>query len=95
MASMPELAPTDKNRFLGTTSLVTNILYQKDRIIYSTYGAGADILRLTDKPKKITVDGIELKESTGVDTVGYTWNVSDVGGVLRVKHSGKEVTILL
>ena len=40
MASMPELAPSDKNRFLGTSSLVTNIQYQKDRIIYSTLCRG-------------------------------------------------------
>jgi hypothetical protein len=95
MASMPELAPSDKNRFLGTTTLVTNIVYQKDRINYSTYGAGTDVLRLTGKPTEITVDGIELKEATGEDKEGFTWEVSDIGGVLRVKHSGKEVTILL
>ncbi len=95
MASMPELAPSDKNKFLGTTSLVTNIVYQKERVNYSTYGGGADVLRLTGKPTEITVDGIELKEATGEDTEGYTWEVSDIGGVLRVKHSGKEVTILL
>ena len=37
MAAMPELAPSGKNRFLGTTSLVTNILYEKSGISYTTF----------------------------------------------------------
>jgi hypothetical protein len=95
MASMPELAPSDKNRFLGTSSLVTNILYQKDKIIYTTYAGASDVLRLTTKPDKITVDGSELKESAMAGPEGYAWKPLTIGGVLRIKHSGKEVIIIL
>jgi hypothetical protein len=95
MASMPELAPSDKNRFLGTSSLVTNILYQKDKIIYTTYAGASDVLRLTSKPEKITVDGSELKESAMTGPEGYLWQPLTIGGVLRIKHSGKEVIIIL
>jgi hypothetical protein len=95
MASMPELAPSDKNRFLGATSLVTNILYQKDRIIYSTYAGSSDVLHLTTKPLKISVDGIEMKEA-GIDgREGYTWKPLTAGGVLHLKHSGKKVIVFL
>jgi hypothetical protein len=92
---MPELAPSDKNRFLGTSSLVTNILYQKDKIIYTTYAGASDVLRLTTKPDKITVDGSELKESAMAGPEGYAWKPLTIGGVLRIKHSGKEVIIIL
>jgi hypothetical protein len=94
MASMPELAPSDKNRFLGTTSLVTSILYERDKISYSTFSGAADVLRLTSKPKKITVDGIELEKATPGST-GYEWKTLTSGGVLRIIHSGKKVIILL
>jgi hypothetical protein len=95
MAAMPELAPSGKNRFLGTSSLVTNILYQKDKIIYTTYAGASDVVRLTSKPEKITVDGIEMKESANAGLDGYVWEPLTVGGVLRLTHSGKKVNIFL
>jgi hypothetical protein len=95
MTSMPGLAPSDKNRLLGTSSLVTNILYQGDKIIYSTYAGASDVLRLTSKPEKITVDGTELKEAATADSEGYSWKPLSAGGVLRLKHSGIKVIISL
>jgi hypothetical protein len=95
MAFRPELAPLNKNRFLGTTSLVTNILYQKDRIIYTAFAGASDVLRLMTKPAKISVDGIELNPVSTPDSEGYSWKPLPGGGVLWVKHSGKKVTILL
>ncbi len=95
MAAMPELAPSGKNRFLGTSSLVTNIQYGKDRIIYSTFAGASDVLRLVSKPEKITVDGIELKESAMDGTDGYVWEPLTDGGVLRIKHSGNKISIFL
>jgi hypothetical protein len=94
MASMPELAPANKNRFLGTTSLVTDIDYERDKISYSTFSGAADVLRLTSKPARITVDGIELgKAATG--STGYEWKPLASGGVLRIIHTGRKVMILL
>ena len=62
MAAFPELTPSGKNRFLGTTSLVTSITYNTTVISYSTYGSGIDILRLKSKPKTISCDGTVMKE---------------------------------
>jgi len=56
MAALPELAPSDKNRFLGTSSVVTFISYNHVAISYSTYDSATDMLRLTAKPDKITCD---------------------------------------
>ncbi len=95
MAATPELAPSNKNRFLGTSSLVTNILYEKDRISYSTFKGASDVLRLTSKPDKITVDGKNLEEAAAVEKDSYSWKPLSSGGVLRLRHSGMKVIIYL
>jgi hypothetical protein len=93
MTAAPELAPSDKNRFLGTTSLVTSIIYRPGKISYSTYGSATDILRLTEKPERITCDGMELKEGADPDSDGFNWKPLPAGGALCLKHNGREIDI--
>lgn len=93
MAAMPELAPAGKNRFLGSTSVVTSINYGRESINYSTFGSATDILRLTQKPIKIISNGVELKESSGAE--GFNWKILSYGGVLKVKHKGKNIDIII
>lgn len=92
MAAMPELAPAGKNRFLNSTSIVTSIKYETADINYSTYDSATDILRLKQKPIKVTCDGVELMESSG--TEGFNWKSLSSGGVLEVKHSGKKIDVM-
>lgn len=93
MAAMPELAPYDKNRFLGTSSLLTSIKYHPDYIKYSTYGSGADILRITRRPVKVTCDGLELKENNEGKPDRYQWKPLHGGGELKVLHTGRNIEI--
>jgi hypothetical protein len=93
MATMPELAPSSKNRFLGTTSLVTSISYKPEAINYSTYGSATDVLRLTKKPGKVTCEGIELNESDEVNIEGYKWRLLYGGGELQITHTGRNLEI--
>jgi hypothetical protein len=93
MAAMPELAPSNRNRFLGTNSIVTSIIYKPDAISYFAYGSAADILRLIRKPANVTCDGLDLKETNDINSEGFNWKVLTQGGVLRIKHSGKKVDI--
>lgn len=95
MTAMPELAPADKNRFLGSTSVVTSIKYAPDSIVYSTYDSATDVLRLKKKPLKVTSDGLELKESGDADSEGFIWKDLSSGGVMQVKHNGKRVSVFL
>jgi hypothetical protein len=95
MAAMPELAPTYKNRFLGTTSVVVSIQYGTGSIGYKTYGSATDILRLTRKPEKIECDGRELKESRDNNQEGYSWKALSSGGALQISHAGNKVEIYL
>jgi hypothetical protein len=93
MAAIPELAPSGKNRLLGTTSLVTSISYNSNAISYSTYGSATDILRLKSKPKGIACDGIMLKEKNDNTADGYNWKQMRSGGELVIQHMGKKLEI--
>ena len=93
MAAMPELAPAHKNRFLSSTSIVSSINYNTDIITYSTYDSATDILRLIQKPVRITCDGPELKESADLFSEGFNWMDLSDGGVLRIKHTGRKLII--
>jgi hypothetical protein len=93
MAAMPELAPAQKNRFLSSTSIVTSIKYRTETINYTTYDASLDILRLRQKPVKVTCNEVEIKESTDNKLDGYTWKNLQNGGVLQIAHRGKKVNI--
>lgn len=93
MSAMPVLAPSDKNKFLGSTSVVTAIDYERKSITYKTYGASSDILRLIKHPEKITVDGIEIKESLEQQNDGFLWIPLKEGGELKISHKGRVVLI--
>jgi hypothetical protein len=93
MAAQPELAPAGKNRFLGTTSVVTTIFYGPDRIKYSTFKPSHDLLRLKSKPSHITSDSYEIDGLSAGEMNGYKWEPLKVGGVLSIHHSGKNVEI--
>ena len=95
MAAMPELAPAGKNKLLGSTSVVTQISYGSDKIVYKTFDSSIDILRLTEKPDKIFSDGIEIKEGKNSVSEGFTWVDLKSGGELKISHSGKNVEIRL
>ncbi len=93
MSAMPELAPSHKNRFLGSTSVISSIEYKPEAITYSTYDSATDILRLKQKPVKITCDGIELKQSGDTSSEGFKWEDLSEGGVLQIKHKGRKIII--
>jgi hypothetical protein len=93
MAAMPELAPSNKNRFLGSTSVVVSIQYAQGTLQYNTYGPSTDIMRLTRKPEKIECDGKLLGESPENSREGFIWKDLPPGGVLQVSHTGKKVGI--
>jgi hypothetical protein len=94
MEAMPELAPSNKNRFLGTSSVVISIEYKPDAITYTTYDRATDLLRLTRKPASVTCDGIQLNKTDDPDAEGYIWKAMATGGVLQIKHTGKKLDIL-
>ncbi|NSW95717.1 MAG: hypothetical protein HPY62_13500 [Bacteroidales bacterium] len=93
MGVRPDLAPASKNRFLKTTSLITEIKYLSKSITYKTYGEAEDILRLNQKPRSVKCEGKTLPEKNVEATDSFEWRPLDSGGVLTVRHAGRNVEI--
>src|SRR4030042_1850978 len=69
MSACPELAPSHKNKLLSSSSIITEINYSSEKILYQTFDSSAkEVLRLKTKPEKILADNIELNESNELIT---------------------------
>lgn len=96
MASYPAIAPDSSNHLLRTSSVVTHINYEPQQINYTTYDSNAvEVLRLTSKPLKVKLNGVEVSELANLNADGYTWEAYPIGGVLKVRHdNARNVDIL-
>jgi hypothetical protein len=96
MAAMPELAPAEKNRLLGSSSVVQSVKYLADRIEYITWDSSAnEVLRLISKPRSLTVNERAINEETNTKKEGWNWQPLQKGGILKVYHnSGNTINIL-
>ena len=95
MATAPQLAPDNANHLLESSSIVTRIRYTPDAIAYATYDpAATEILRLTARPGRITINGKRLREVNDPTREGWMWQPMATGGALRINHRhGRDVTI--
>jgi len=95
MAASPELAPADADHFLGTSSVVTRIVYEPNVVSYSLFDPSSeDVLRLTARPRRVTVNGKPLDEVPSPPGVGWTWEPLARGGMLRLRHNeGRTVRV--
>jgi hypothetical protein len=95
MAASPDLAPADADHLLRTSSVVTRIAYDPNAVSYSVFDSGSqDVLRLTVRPVKVTVEGRTLEEVSSLQHVGWTWEPLTKGGVLRLRQDlGRSVRI--
>ncbi|KPK86934.1 MAG: hypothetical protein AMS27_03990 [Bacteroides sp. SM23_62_1] len=96
LAAIPEWAPAGENHLLRSSSIITEIIYQSDKIVYSTYDDQSnEVLRLDSKPKSIYLNGMELKETKNLKSEGWTWQPLEIGGILRIFHArGEKIEIL-
>jgi hypothetical protein len=96
LAVMPELAPANKNRLLGSSSVVRSVKYFADRIEYITWDEKAnEVLHLISKPRELTLNGSAINEEADMQKEGWNWRPLQKGGILRVFHnSGSTVNIL-
>jgi hypothetical protein len=88
MAACPQLAPDNSDHLLQSSSVIKNITYAPEKIVYTTYDtASNELLRLRSKPSAIKVNSKTLNE--------WSWESLDKGGVLTIKKStGNEVEII-
>jgi hypothetical protein len=89
MTSMPELAPANKNKLLGRSSVITSIYYAVDAVQYKTYDTkSSEILRLKKKPSAVSVNGKAIDETTSSEADHWSWKQLNEGGVLEVQKTG-------
>jgi hypothetical protein len=95
MAAMPELAPEDENHLLGSSSVVTSIIYSGESIEYKTFDKeSSEIIRLQSKPARVMVDDIAISEIENPDENGWAWSALEKGGMLKIsKKYGNKVYI--
>ncbi|NRF39596.1 hypothetical protein [Pedobacter foliorum] len=96
MSIAPQLAPSDSDHLLKTSSTVQHIDYQNDKISYRIFDQSSkDLLTLTSKPVKVSVNGKPLKESNDKNKTGWFWQSLDKGGILCInQNSGSQVDII-
>lgn len=77
MKDMPELAPSDSDHILGSSSVIQNVSYRPRSILYRTFDPnGREILRLTFVPRMVLADGQPMDPSL--------WTFGDYRGVSNV-----------
>ena len=97
MATLPELAPSHKNKLLQSSSVITNIEYNQENISYRTFDPEAvELLRLTTKPSKVLAGGEALPVSDQLSDDNWIWIELERGGILRINHiHANEISIQL
>ncbi len=95
MAAAPQLAPGSSDHLLNSSSIVNKITYQLNLINYTTFdNKSQEIFRLISRPKKVKVNGTNLKELADNSNEGWTWQTLDTGGILTVTHTtGNSISI--
>ena len=95
LGAVPEWAPAGENHLLRSTSVVQKISYQQDKIEYRTFDdSGAEVLRITARPKAVKVDGKPISQQRSLANDGWTWQPLDKGGVLRIRRTGGSETVI-
>jgi hypothetical protein len=96
MGAEPGLAPGDQDHLLRTTSVVQQVVYEPDRVAYTTFDAsGEEVLRITTFPvRHVRVNGRALRRLPDRAALvergeGWVYNApGDAPGVLRIRRIG-------
>ena len=84
--AVPEWAPADESHLLGSSSVVTKIVYGMGSVTYSTFDqASTDVLRLRFNPESVWSGGKQLAPRTDLSQEGYTFDKRI--RVLRIRHT--------
>ncbi len=109
MAFRPELAPSDQNHLLSSTSVIQLMEYPlnfnkfgrpdvpPDAVLhYRTFDMkSTEVVRLTEKPGKVTVNKMPVGESDIKGAEGWSWKPLSSGGILTIRHiNGNDISII-
>jgi hypothetical protein len=99
ISAVPEWAPSHENHLLRSTSVVTEVDYERStRVSWATFDAEAtDTVRLVSRPASVTAGDASLVERADLADAGYVVRPLPSGDTLvRVRHKalGKVVVTL-
>jgi len=96
MGSYPELAPSDRNHMLKTSSVIRRITYFNDAINYYAFdNRHRETFRLLKKPVKVVAGGAPQPEVDCPCKIGWNWHELKNGGILIIStDSGNETSII-
>jgi hypothetical protein len=88
MAACPQLAPDNSDHLLQSSSVIKNITYAPEKIVYTTYDTVSnELLRLQSKHSAIILNGKTVDE--------WSWESLEKGGVVNIKKTtGNQVEII-
>jgi hypothetical protein len=87
------LGPKRENHIMRSTSVVNSVVYEKNKITYSTFDAPAEtieVLRLAFEPQTITADGKKIAKLSELRKNGYVVRpLPDGDYIVNIRHDGK------
>jgi hypothetical protein len=91
--AVPEWAPKDESHLVGSTSVVTKMVYAAGSVTYSTFDKeSSDVLRLNFLPETVSVGGRAIARRVDLKGEGYTFD--EATRVMRVVHaSSRDVDV--
>jgi hypothetical protein len=96
LGAIPEWAPKNENHLLRSSSVVQDILYEKNKVSYTTFDSQSEeVLRLAWKPARVLVNDQKILENQDNGKEGWKWQSLGENGILRLKKiNGKTVTLV-
>lgn len=88
MAAVPDWAPSGENHLLSSTSVVSDVTYERDRIAWTTFDQDStESVRLASEVAAVYVDAVRIAPRQELDDEGYLVQPLRTGGtLLRVRH---------
>jgi hypothetical protein len=88
MEAFPELAPSQQNHLVSSSSSIKRITYGDKDVQYDTFdNKSVEILRLKSKPITIKIREVQLMERNNPDQKEFwEWRTLVSGGILKIVH---------
>jgi len=90
--------PKRENHIFRSSSVVNSVVYEKNRVTYSTFDAPPktrDVLRLAFEPVSITADGKPLPRRPDLQANGFAvQKLADGDYIVEIRHDGAKTVVV-
>jgi hypothetical protein len=92
LGAVPEWAPDGENHLLRSSSVISEVKYDANRVAYRVFDSDAtEVLRLSFTPSRVTTGGAALAERRDLGADGWTFDPKLK--VMRIRHHANDVEI--